>query len=195
LTKKPQDHRLFSWGWLTFDFLISCSKSRAVFKEIKQNQSTCVSSPLSAINRFRRLAAYLAEAPGAGDDGRWFSNLVLEFESGAPFGAQLDDLAGLRPPPGGEHWWQTERRMRRDALLRDLAATLYPANPRCGSHQAEEIAAKLQRYEASQWLRDRPFLMPPRRCTRTRALLFMILKANPRGAPSARTIERALASI
>jgi hypothetical protein len=78
---------------------------------------------LVGIRRLRDVAARLAELDeGAGGAaGRWFANLLKEYEAGAPRGARLDELAGLISGPGQEAWWTIETRRRRNELIRVIA--------------------------------------------------------------------------
>jgi hypothetical protein len=100
------------------------------------------------IVHLRSLAAVLARDPTTA----WFAEAVARYEVGAEDGLTLDRALGLVPPPGGEPWWECERRTRRDAAIRalrehcfaDLGVTM----------AARQIAARGRRLAATRWDRE-----------------------------------------
>ena len=64
----------------------------------------------------------------------------------------LDRALGLVPPPGGEPWWEAERRTRRDAAIRALREQHFAD---LGVTQAaQQIASRGRRLQATRWDRE-----------------------------------------
>ena len=108
-------------------------------------------SPISlkVIDRLRRIAR--AAAAGGGEDGTWFAAAIARYVAQAPAGLTLDAAFGLSVLPGGEPWFATAARQRRDQALCDLAAESFPGAPigRC----ATELRTLVLRYGATRWQR------------------------------------------
>lgn len=149
-------------------------------------------SPIG-IDGLRALSAFLTQLPDGGcPAGQWYMKGFAQYQA-ARGGITLDAVFGLLPGTGREPWWAIEDRAQRDKLLHDMAADCFPDN--ASRHQkAVELAAGLLRYETSSWRQDRKFTEPPRSCSRLRELQYRILKCCGGRAPSARTVERVLAS-
>jgi hypothetical protein len=142
----------------------------------------------SPIDRLRSIAA-ACEGGALGDDGRWLASRLRNYISTTHRGGTLDMALELVPLPGGEPWWATEARQRRDDALRKLAATHYATHPA----PARAIAEAATRYSASAWRFDQHRAEPPESYAGTeRAVLFTILKAGP--APTERHLRRILAN-
>jgi len=147
-------------------------------------------SPVHAITRLREVVARLAELEdGGGEAGRWFVNVMIEYQSGAHLRLRLDEAAGLIPKPGHNWWWEAEKLQRRDEYLREIARRFCaPAGRR---RLKDQIIEYLEKYEAGRWKRDKPFKLPPEAYRGTvQELLFYVLKCGP--APGPRAIERAV---
>jgi hypothetical protein len=82
------------------------------------------------------------------------------------------------------------RLARRDVALRELATFCEPASDR---KRAEAMAAKLSRYEAGRWRRDRAYDTPPPKYGEEDRALFKVLQNSPgSGAPREKTIRTML---
>jgi hypothetical protein len=137
---------------------------------------------VAAISRLRAIAADLVERQH--ELAPWFAAALGEYESGARFGVELGEAFGLGL------WWQIERRQRRDELLREIAAQHFPALKARAA--AEEITARIGRYQASTWRTDRG-LMSPSSTDPLRILLHRLLKLDQ--AVGFSTVRRALAQM
>jgi len=72
----------------------------------------------------------------------------------------VQDALGLHAPKGGVPWWLEEGLRQRNAALREMAESLYPAAS--ASRRAHLIRTAALRYAASAWPRDRGGAeMPP----------------------------------
>ncbi len=129
----------------------------------------------------------------------WFISRFADYEAGAPFGLSTDQAFGLVPGSGGEKWWRTENRQRRDELLPAIARDFFadePSEPR----QAVLIAKRFVGFKRSVWPRYRHRKrLPDRYAGKLEELLFAVCKLDrdDRGmirgnAPGAKTIRRAL---
>lgn len=102
----------------------------------------------ASIAHLRSLAAALAHIPHAA----WFVKAVARYEAEAEDGMTLDRALGLVPPPGGEPWWDAERRTRRDAAIRALREQHFAD---LGVTQAaKQIATRGKRLQATAWQRE-----------------------------------------
>jgi hypothetical protein len=129
----------------------------------------------------------------------WFISFLANLEAGARFGLTADQAMGLTPGDGGEKWWRTEDRQRRDELLPAIARDFFadePSEPR----QAALIAKKFVAFKATVWPRYRHLRrLPDRYAGKIEERLFAVCKLDRaedgtiRGnAPGKRTIRRAL---
>ena len=101
-----------------------------------------------SIARLRSLAAALQRIPAAA----WFAEALACYEIGAQDGLTLDRALGLVPPPGGEPWWDAERRTRRDAAIRALREQHFAD---LGvTRAAQQIATRGKRLQATAWQRE-----------------------------------------
>jgi hypothetical protein len=156
----------------------------------------------------------LTEVEIAVGDLRWIARFVVEidhpsakrfvtqlgdYEAGNPFGLSLDKAMRLVPGDGGEKWWRTEDRKRRDMLLCGIARDFYSDEP-SEWRQAELIADRLARFKTNVWPRYRTWKrLPDRYAGKIEERLFLVLKCDrdDRGmirgnARGAKTIRRAL---
>lgn len=100
------------------------------------------------IAHLRGLAAALSRIPVAA----WFAEAFARYEAGAEDGMTLDRALGLVPPPGGEPWWEAERRTRRDTAIRALREQHFAD---LGvTKAAQQIASRGRRLAATRWDRD-----------------------------------------
>src|SRR5271155_4207413 len=91
---------------------------RAVNPGARRLTGNATASPVHAITRLREVVARLAELEdGGGEAGRWFVNVMIEYQSGAHLRLRLDEAAGLIPKPGHNWWWEAEKLQRRDEYL------------------------------------------------------------------------------
>ena len=98
--------------------------------------------------RLRGVAAALARIPAAA----WFAEAFAFYEARAEDGMTLDRALGLVPPPGGEPWWDAERRTRRDAAIRALREQCFAD---LGvTRAAQQIATRGRRLQATRWDRE-----------------------------------------
>jgi hypothetical protein len=145
---------------------------------------------LTSIDLLRHIAVLLAEHDDG--DARRFRTIIAEYEAGARYGLQIDELIGLTPLPGQSPWYAIEMLALRDSLLLQLQRTFHADEP-SERQQAKKIATRIGRYEAGPWIRDRVWKSPPAQYAgKAEALMFAILKAGR--APSSRTVQRALAA-
>jgi len=105
-------------------------------------------SSTTAIARLRRLAAALARTP----DAAWFAEAFARYEAEAQDGMTLDRALGLVPPPGGEPWWDAERRTRRDAAIRTVREQCFADLGL--TRAAQQIATRGRRLQATRWDRE-----------------------------------------
>jgi hypothetical protein len=112
----------------------------------------------SAIDCLRAIAAR-CESGELGEDGLWLAQRLRNYFGLASRGASLDLCLDLAPPPGGEPWWRTEARARRDTALRQLAEECSP--DLSISEQAAQIAEWSLRYSATAWRFDQHRDAPP----------------------------------
>ncbi len=90
--------------------------------------------------------------------GRWLARSLQDFLDHRF--ASVQDALGLHAPKGGVPWWLEEGLRARNAALREMAESVYPAEP--ASRQARLIRTAALRYAASTWPRDRALAeMPP----------------------------------
>ena len=131
---------------------------------------------MTAADRLRRLAV---AAPKLGDDGAWLAEVLAQYLVRAPAGLTLDAACGLALGPGGEPWWRTEARHRRDDLIREMRRSFFAAQ---STHAAAvAITEAARRYEATAWRRDRTLASPPPGYAGTiRAALWLALATGER---------------
>ena len=131
---------------------------------------------MTAADRLRRLAV---AAPKLGDDGAWLAQALARYLDEAPHGLALDHAFGLAPGPGGEPWWRTEARQRRDNAIRAMATLHFVG---ISTHAAAvAIIENARRYEATAWRRDRTLASPPPGYAGTiRAALWLALATGER---------------
>lgn len=141
-------------------------------------------APNHPINRLRRIAARLAEC--GDDEADWFSQSLAEYESGARLGLRLDEALGMSIGRGRTAWFETEANAQRDRIIREMAIRFFP------NSTAREIAAAFRRYEGGEFRRHRGFKNPPPNADLKRRSMFRLLKSCIHGAPSERTVRRAL---
>jgi hypothetical protein len=155
--------------------------------------------PLAAIGHLRTIAHLLdADHPSA----VWFISRLADYEAGAPFGLSTDQAFGLVPGSGGEKWWRTENRQRRDELLLPAIARRFFADELSEPRQAALIAKRFVGFKRSVWPRYRHLKrLPDRYAGKLEELLFAVCKLDRnelgmvRGnAPGAKTMRRALAT-
>lgn len=105
------------------------------------------STPLDRIAQLARIAEALerGEAP-SGADAAWLSDGLRCYLQDAAAGVSLEDALGISPTaPGEEHWTTTQRRNRRNTVIRAIRAR--PLFSDMGlSSAAKEIAALGCRY-------------------------------------------------
>ena len=131
---------------------------------------------MTAADRLRRLAV---AAPTLGPDGAWLAEVLVQYLVRAPAGLTLDAACGLALGPGGEPWWRTEARHRRDDLIRDMRRKFFPTKSTHGAAVAITDAAR--RYEATGWRRDRTLASPPPGYAGTiRETLWLVLATGER---------------
>jgi len=98
-------------------------------------------------------------------------------------GAQLDAWLAARPD---------ERLNRRDAAIEALASFCEPGSTR---RIADQVLAKLRRYETTRWRRERELTAAPLAHGAEGAALFALMRASgATGSPGDRTIRSALAA-
>lgn len=103
---------------------------------------------VQAIAYLRSLAAALARVPAAAR----FTEAVACYEAGAQDGLTLDRALGLVPPPGGEPWWEAERRTRRDAAIRAVREQCFADLGL--TKAAQQIATRGRRLQTTRWDRE-----------------------------------------
>jgi hypothetical protein len=142
----------------------------------------------AAIERLQDLAAFLRAPPKNVDPATalWFANAVGRYlYDDIP----LDVAFGLKPRAGQRDPRERLSITRRDALLKQTAATFFPDLNQTG--KAEALHQALLRYSTTGWRRDRVApTCPPHRIGLDQAL-WTLLKARA-AVPSARTIHNAL---
>lgn len=148
-------------------------------------------APASSIATLRRIRDALAAGHmPALADVRWLGDGLARYEAGASTGARLDDALGLTARRrGARNWWALEAVARRDAALRDLAATCFAgAKP---AAIAREIATLAGRYAASRWRLDQSLpIADAQRMEAPRRFLFLAMKSAP--MPKRRQLEAIL---
>ena len=116
---------------------------------------------------------------------RYISQLA-DYEAGVRFGLSLDQAFGLVPASGGEYWWRTEDRKRRDMLLAGIARDFFSDEP-SEWRQAVLIADKLDSFRTDVWPRYRGLKRLPGRYAGTiEERMFLVLKCDrdePRNDP------------
>ncbi|MBK5960265.1 hypothetical protein CCR97_18960 [Rhodoplanes elegans] len=144
---------------------------------------------LAAAHRLRRLAAALAAGEAlTAADAAWLADRFGAYLDGAAEGVTLDDVLGLVPGRGGEHWWRTERRARRDDAVRALAGQVDGPD----SRRAELVARRLTHYAATGWRTDRRLSEPPVDGAAGRAEMWIAVAMNDGEPLSVRTVRRIL---
>lgn len=112
------------------------------------------SPALASVARLRRLATALddGERPDSGD-GAWLASRLRRYLAGAERGLSVEMALDLAPMPGGQTWFEQERRVQRDSLLHDIAvqhfADLAPGPA------AKKIMVAWRRYGRNRQVTDR----------------------------------------
>jgi hypothetical protein len=143
-------------------------------------------TPIARLRRIRDLAA----AGEFGVDGEWLAVAIGAYLESARHGLTLDQAFGLVPGAGGEPWWRTDARARRDQLVGDLVRILCPFGGSIGQ-QRNILLRELHRFEI-RWQRiDRYRTAMPAGYDQVRGLLFEIFSLTRdlhSGATSPRTV-------
>ncbi|UYO37486.1 hypothetical protein KQX62_12025 [Rhodopseudomonas palustris] len=133
-----------------------------------------MSAPLDHL-RSIRAAAVLGDPPAAADVAWCFARFV-DYVTAAP-AISIEEAFGLCVDRGGEPWWRSLARERRDTALRELANEVAPAARR--GHRVAELQRRLRLYER-RWSRvdQHRSVMPDDYRGRPDALLFTIFREN-----------------
>jgi hypothetical protein len=106
---------------------------------------------LAAAARLARfVAAHAAGEPLPPDDTQWLVGGLCHYLTNAASGVRLDEALALTVPPGRAPWWRQRNLARRDAILRQVAASL----PGRTHARAVQLRLLLRRYEATAWILD-----------------------------------------
>jgi hypothetical protein len=106
---------------------------------------------MSAADRLRNAAAALRRDGGA--DALAVACDIERYLEDAAIGLTLDIALGVSPAPGATPWWETEKRERRNAAIRELRERYFGNVGITAAARAIEEEAR--RYQAATWRHDR----------------------------------------
>jgi hypothetical protein len=140
-----------------------------------------------AIVALRRISQHLRDTQHG--DGPAFAAALAQYESGVRFGLTFDEALGLRRAGSGEtSWWEAEKIVKRNDLIRNIAAKYFSALS--GRPAAAALTQAIMRYQQGRWGVHKTYATPPPELDDLHAAMFRLLKIDD--LPAEPTIRRIL---